>query len=75
MMSLPELDARFQAAIQQFWQVRQQQQQTSGINDAGTRGAVTGGAQMAALEQPVVALLVQSSLNQLDICAQKGKAL
>jgi len=42
-------DERFAAAVQAFWDVRAAQmrkQQESGKVDAGSRGAVTGGAQM-----------------------------
>lgn len=69
-MNLSEQDTRFYHAVQSFWNVRQQQQQKqaiSGSADAGTRGAVTGGAQMAALERLVVDVLLLSGLDQLDI--------
>jgi hypothetical protein len=45
--------ARFYDAVQAFWDARDRQQQkqvTAGKIDAGTRGAVTGGTQMDALE-------------------------
>jgi hypothetical protein len=69
-MNLEDLEARFHKAVQYFWNMRESQQEkqgTSGKTDAGTRGAVTGGAQMAALEQLVVDLLIETGLNHLDI--------
>jgi hypothetical protein len=50
---LTNLEERFQDAVQAFWDARDRQQQAqiaAGKIDAGTRGAVTGGAQMGALE-------------------------
>lgn len=42
---------------------------------AGTRGVVTGGAQMTALEQLVVDILKQAGLNQFDIRTKRELAL
>ena len=50
---LANLDNRFGEAVQSFWDARDRQQQKqveAGKIDAGTRGAVTGGTQMGALE-------------------------
>ena len=69
-MNLMDLEARFHQAVQQFWNTRENQQRKQGVSgkvDAGTRGAATGGAQMAALEQLVVDILIQTGLRQLDI--------
>ncbi len=69
-MNRPNLEARFHEAVQHFWNIRESQQKKqgeSGKTDAGTRGAVTGGAQMGALEQLVVDILIQAGLSQLDI--------
>jgi hypothetical protein len=52
---LADLGERFQDAVQAFWDARARQQQKqieAGKIDAGTRGAVTGGTQMGALETP-----------------------
>ncbi len=47
---------------------RQQQKQIEeGRTDAGTRGAVTGGKQMAALEGLVLDILVTAGIQELDI--------
>ena len=54
------LDERFHQAVQAFWDVRAAQmlkQQESGKIDAGTRGAVTGGAQMGQMTALLVDLL------------------
>jgi hypothetical protein len=64
------LEERFQEAVQSFWTGREtqlQKQIASGKVDAGTRGAVTGGGHMAALEALVVALLIEVGLDQADI--------
>lgn len=69
-MRQPRLQERLQEAIERYWQVRQAQQArqaAAGRTDAGFRGAVTGGAQMAALEQLLVELLVQSGIPNADI--------
>ncbi len=65
-----DLDARLQDAVQHFWDARARQkkkQEDSGRIDAGTRGAVTGGTQMGALEVLVTDVLVEAGLDQLDI--------
>ena len=77
-MSPVDIEVRFQEAVQHFWDIREQQQSkqsASGKADAGTRGAVTGGAQMTALERLVVDLLVQAGLNRLHIRTQTALAL
>jgi Restriction endonuclease XhoI len=69
-MSLLDIEARFQEAVQHFWNTRaiqQLRQSESGKTDAGTRGAVTGGAQMAEIERLVVDILEQTGLNRLHI--------
>lgn len=69
-MNQEELAERFQKAVQQFWNTRetqQQRQQGTGRLDAGTRGAVTGGAQMNALEELVVDLMLEAGLDENDI--------
>jgi hypothetical protein len=65
-----DLTTRFCHAIQVFWDTRREQQRKQAITgrvDAGMRGAVTGGAQMAALELLVVEILRQVGLRELDI--------
>ncbi len=44
---LPDLDEKLSLAVRQFWSVRDRQAKKSGKKkDQGSRGAVTGGAQM-----------------------------
>jgi hypothetical protein len=65
-----DVDARFQDAVQHFWTARARQQQKqveAGKIDAGTRGAVTGGTQMGALEGLVADILVEAGLAQVDV--------
>ncbi len=67
---MEHLAQRFQEAVQSYWMARaaqQQKQVEAGRIDAGTRGAVTGGTQMGALEVLVVDLLEEAGLDRLDI--------
>ena len=64
---LEELEARFHEAVRQFWRTRDEQQARqirAGRVDAGTRGAVTGGQQMNALEALVVDIVRNAGLKQ-----------
>lgn len=65
-----ELETRLQEAIQSYWDARaknKEKQVESGKIDAGTRGEVTGGTQMGALEVLVADILCESGLNRLDV--------
>lgn len=65
-----DIDARFQDAVQHYWSARASQrakQVEGGKIDAGTRGAVTGGTQMGALEVLVSDILRDAGLDQLHI--------
>ncbi len=67
---MEDLEQRFHEAVQSFWTVRSRQKQEQidrGRIDAGTRGAVTGGAQMGALEVLVADLLEEAGLSRLDV--------
>jgi hypothetical protein len=69
------LSERFQAAVQQFWTGRsdaQERQIVSGKVDAGTRGAVTAGGHMGAIEALVVDLLQEAGLDRLDVKTRTG---
>jgi hypothetical protein len=64
------IDARLQAAIQSFWTARRknlEKQEQHGRIDAGTRGAVTAGTQMGALEILVTDILCESGLRKVDV--------
>ncbi len=72
------LDERFQAAVQAFWDARSRQQQKQidgGRIDAGTRGAVTGGSQMGALEVLISDILRDAGLDDLSIKTRRGLEL
>ncbi len=65
-----DIETRLKSAVQQFWLARRRQQKKqvkAGKIDAGTRGAVTGGTQMGALEVLVRDILVETGLKGLDI--------
>lgn len=64
---MDNLTLRFQAAVQQFWTGRDdalQRQIEAGKVDAGTRGSVTSGGHMGAIEALVVELLVDAGLDR-----------
>ncbi len=64
---IKDLDRRLQDAVQAFWDARRtqlQKQVTAGRVDSGTRGAVTGGTQMGALEVLLTDLLVDAGLDR-----------
>lgn len=65
-----DVDKRLQEAVQSYWNARstnKQKQIKGGKIDAGTRGEVTGGTQMGALEVLVTDILCDAGLNRLDI--------
>jgi hypothetical protein len=75
---LAELAERFQEAVQAFWDARDRQQQKqidAGKIDAGSRGAVTGGTQMGALETLLTDVLLDAGLGRADISARTALAL
>jgi len=65
-----DVDARFADAVQHYWSARAKQQEKQvegGRIDAGTRGAVTGGTQMGALEVLVADVLLEAGLQEVEI--------
>lgn len=65
-----DIDKRLQAAVQSYWNARRlnkEKQVQSGKIDAGTRGEVTGGTQMGALEVLVSDILCDAGLKKLDV--------
>jgi hypothetical protein len=75
---LANLDQRFQQAVQAFWDARDRQQRKqveAGKIDVGTRGAVTGGTQMGALETLLTDVLVGAGLSPNDIHARTALEL
>ena len=68
--SMIDIEGRLQDAIQSYWDARaknKQKQVESGRIDAGTRGEVTGGTQMGALEVLVADILCEAGLTRLDV--------
>ena len=75
---LADLDERFRAAVQSFWDARAHQQQKQiegGKIDAGTRGAVTGGTHMGALETLLTDVFVEAGIHGADIRARTALEL
>jgi Restriction endonuclease XhoI len=70
------IEKRLQQAVQSYWSARKknrEKQLVAGKTDAGSRGEVTGGAQMAALETLVVDILCEAGLKRPDV--RTGTAL
>ena len=64
------IDKRLHAAVQSYWNARRKnkaKQVKSGKIDAGTRGEVTGGTHMGALEVLVSDILCDAGLKKVDI--------
>lgn len=65
-----DIDKRLHEAVQSYWDARaknKERQVQSGKTDAGTRGEVTGGTQMGALEALVADILCEAGLNRIDV--------
>jgi len=75
-MSLsPQIEKHLHGAIKHFWSTRETQAQkqgsTSGSKDAGTRSAVTGGAQMNGFINLVRDLLCENGLPKAHVYCEK----
>lgn len=65
-----DIEKRLQDAIQSYWNARaknKKKQIEGGRIDAGTRGEVTGGTQMGAMEVLVADILADAGLKKLDV--------
>ncbi len=65
-----DIERRLRVAVQSYWDARarnKEKQVKSGKIDAGTRGEVTGGTQMGALEVLVADILCDAGLRRLDV--------
>jgi hypothetical protein len=65
-----DIDRRLKAAVQSYWDARlknKEKQIEGGKRDAGTRGEVTGGSQMGAMEVLVADILCEAGLKKLDV--------
>jgi hypothetical protein len=77
-MSLsPELEKRLRGAVRHFWSTRETQSQkqgsSSGSKDAGSRSAVTGGAQMNGFVHLIRELLCEQGLSKRQVYCEKGE--
>lgn len=73
-----DIDKRLRAAVQSYWNVRagnKEKQTREGKADAGTRGEVTGGAQMGATERLVADILCDAGLKMSDISTKTALEL
>ena len=64
------IEKRLHEAVQSYWTARAknlEKQKQSGKIDAGTRGEVTGGTQMGALEVLIADVLCEAGLKKLDV--------
>jgi hypothetical protein len=64
------IDKRLREAVQSYWNARaanKEKQQEGGKIDAGTRGEVTGGTQMGAMEVLVADILCKAGLKKIDV--------
>lgn len=65
-----DIEKRLQEAVQSYWNARaknKEKQIESGRIDAGSRGEVTGGTQMGALEVLIADILCEAGLNRMDV--------
>jgi hypothetical protein len=65
-----DIDKRLREAVQSYWNARsrnKEKQIEGGKIDAGTRGEVTGGTQMGAMEVLVADILCDAGLNKIDV--------
>jgi Restriction endonuclease XhoI len=63
-------EKRLKQSVQSYWDARagnKEKQIEGGKIDAGTRGEVTGGSQMGAMEVLIADILCEAGLNKLDI--------
>ena len=65
-----DIDKRLQNAVQSYWDARaknKEKQVEGGKIDAGTRGEVTGGTQMGAMEVLVADILCEAGLEKIHV--------
>ena len=65
-----DIEKRLRKAVQSYWDARtrnKEKQVEGGKIDAGTRGEVTGGTQMGAMEVLVADILADAGLEKLDV--------
>jgi hypothetical protein len=65
-----DIEKRLRGAVQSYWDARsknKEKQIEGGKIDAGTRGEVTGGSQMGAMEVLVADILCDAGLDKIDV--------
>jgi hypothetical protein len=65
-----DIESRLRKAVQSYWDARsknKEKQIEGGRIDAGSRGQVTGGSQMGAMEVLVADVLCEAGLNKIDV--------
>ena len=79
MAEIPNLESRLSRAVELFWRTRRAQAErqggVSGLRDAGSRSAVTGGAQMNGFVDLVRDLLCEHGTPRGSIHCEKGLEL
>jgi Restriction endonuclease XhoI len=68
-LDLPDYEPAFAMAIEQFWQDRAGQmarQRAKGLNDAGTRGSVTGGTHLHAVRDVIRQVVLDAGLTHAE---------
>ncbi len=75
----PNLDKRLRVAVRQFWKTRflqaQKQGSKSGAKDAGTRSAVTGGAQMDGFVNLIREILCENGFVRTEVHCRRSLEL
>ncbi len=72
------IEKRLKLAVQSYWDARaknKEKQIEGGKIDAGTRGEVTGGAQMGGMEVLVADILCEAGLKEIDVKTRTGLEL
>ncbi len=65
-----DIEKRLKQAVQSYWDARGKNREKpieGGKIDAGTRGEVTGGSQMGAMEVLVADILCDAGLKKIDV--------
>lgn len=74
-----DLDQRLGQAVRQFWSVRDAQSRkqghVTGVRDAGSRAAVTGGRQMDGFINLMRELLIESGVHESAVFCERGVEL
>ena len=76
-MSKADLDVVLRKAVRHFWRTRHAQQRkqggTTGRKDAGSRGAVTGGAQLDGMVRLIARVVTEAGVSHASIYYAKRR--